>query len=76
MWGAIHSAELGDGTPECHTPQQTEALIKQLIENPELLEMMCNNIIHQKSIGTYDGAYKVVELATGGNYLWKNQKNC
>ena len=76
MWGAIHSAELGDGTPECHTPQQTEALIKQLIENPELLEMMCNNIIQQKSIGTYDGAYKVVELATGGNYLWKNQKNC
>ena len=63
MWGAIHSAELGDGTQECQTPEQAGALVKQLIENPELIQMMCNNIIQQKSIGTYDGAYKAVELA-------------
>ena len=63
MWGAIHSAELGDGTQECRTPEQAGAIVKQLMENPELIEMMCNNILQQKSIGTYDGAYKTVELA-------------
>ena len=63
MWGAIHSAELGDGTQECKTPEQAGALVTQLMENPELIEMMCNNILQQKSIGTYDGAYKTVELA-------------
>ena len=62
-WGAIHSVDIGDGTNECQTPEEAAALIKQFIENPELIEMMCNNIIHQKTIGTYDGAYKAVELA-------------
>ena len=63
MWGAIHSAELGDGTQECKTPEQAGAIVKQLMENPELIEMMCNSILQQKSIGTYDGAYKAIELA-------------
>ena len=63
MWGAIHSAELGDGTQECRTPEQAGAIVKQLMENPELIEMMCNSILQQKSIGTYNGAYKTVELA-------------
>ena len=63
MWGAIHSAELGDGTQECQTPEQAGAIVKQLMENPELIEMMCNNIIQQKQIGTYDGAYKTIKLA-------------
>ena len=63
MWGAIHSAELGDGTPECTTPEQAGVIVKEIMENPELIEMMCNHIIQQKSIGTYDGAYKAVELA-------------
>ncbi len=63
MWGAIHSAELGDGTQECKSPEQAGAIVKELMQNPELIEMMCNNIIQQKSIGTYDGAYKAVELA-------------
>ena len=63
MWGAIHSAELGDGTQECQTPEQAGAIVKQVMENPELIEMMCNNIIQQKQIGTYDGAYKTIKLA-------------
>ena len=63
MWGAIHSAELGDGSQECETPEQAGSIVKLIMEDPALLEMMCNNILQQKKIGTYDGAYKTVELA-------------
>lgn len=65
MWGAIHSAELGDGTHECETPEYASAMVKLLIEQPSLIEGMCNNIIAQKKIGTYDGAYKAVKIAAG-----------
>ncbi len=65
MWGAIHSAELGDGTHECETPEYASAMAKMLIEQQSLIEGMCNNIIAQKKIGTYDGAYKAVKIAAG-----------
>ena len=65
MWGAIHSAELGDGTQECETPEYASAVVKMLIEQPGLIEGMCNSIINQKKIGTYDGAYKAVKIAAG-----------
>lgn len=65
MWGAIHSAELGDGSQECESPQKASALVKLILQDPDLIEMMCNNILQQKKIGTYDGAYKTIELALG-----------
>ena len=65
MWGAIHSAELGDGTLECEKPEYACQMVKLLIEQPSLIEGMCNNIIAQKKIGTYDGAYKAVKIAAG-----------
>ncbi len=65
MWGAIHSAELGDGTQECETPEYAGAMAKMLIDQPSLIEAMCNAIIEQKKIGTYDGAYKAVKIAAG-----------
>ena len=65
MWGAIHSAELGDGTQECETPESASAMVKLLIEQPSLIEGMCNNIMAQKKIETYDGAYKAVKIASG-----------
>ena len=65
MWGAIHSAELGDGTIECESPEYACQMTKLLLEQPSLIEGMCNNIIAQKSIGTYDGAYKAVKVAGG-----------
>ncbi len=67
MWGAIHSAELGDGTTECESPEYASAMVKKLIEEPALIEGMCNSIIAQKKIGTYDGAYKAVKIALGIN---------
>ena len=65
MWGAIHSAELGDGTQECTTPEYASAVVKMIMEQPNLIEGMCNAIIDQKKISTYDGAYKAVKIAAG-----------
>lgn len=66
-WGAIHSAELGDGTQECETPQSAGAVVEQFLQKPLLIEQMCCNIINEQKKGTYDGAYHAIELATG-NY--------
>ena len=65
MWGAIHSAEIGDGTLECRDIPHTLQLIDLFLKEDGLLFDMCDNIVKNKSIGIYDGAYKVVELAMG-----------
>ncbi len=65
MWGAIHSAEIGDGTLECRDIPHTVQMIDLFLNEPDLLNGMCDNILTNKSIGIYDGAYKVVELAMG-----------
>ncbi len=62
MWGAIHSAEVGDGTLECRDIPHTLQMI-ELFLNSTLLDEMCENICENKKTGLYDGAYKVVELA-------------
>lgn len=65
MWGAIHSAEIGDGTLECSDIPHTIQMIDLFLNDNGFLEDMCHNIITNKSIGIYDGAYKAVELAMG-----------
>ena len=40
-------------------------MVKMLIEQPSIIEGMCNNIMAQKKIETYDGAYKAVKIAAG-----------
>jgi hypothetical protein len=65
MWGAIRGAEIGDGTVEVRGIPQTLQAIDLLTEEADLLEMYCNCIVKNKSIGIYNGAYKSVELATG-----------
>lgn len=64
QWGAIHSAEIGDGTTECLDKGHILQMMKLLINDRSLIKDMCNNIIKNKSIGIYDGAYKVIDLAT------------
>jgi hypothetical protein len=39
-----------------------------LTEADDLLEMFCDCIVKNKSIGIYDGAYKCVSLATGRRF--------
>jgi hypothetical protein len=68
MWGAIRGAELGDGTVEARTIPQTLQAIGILTHAHDLLQLYCDCIVKNKSIGVYDGAYKCVELATGKKF--------
>lgn len=65
MWGAIHSAEIGDGTLECRDNAHTIQMIKLFMKDETILSQMCESIVENKKQGIYDGAYKVVELAMG-----------
>ncbi len=66
-WGAIRSAELGDGTYECSTPSETAAMLVLLQKNGDIIEQMCGHIQAAKQAGIYDGAYRAVELALHRN---------
>ncbi|WP_310603922.1 DUF6937 domain-containing protein [Anaerosporobacter sp.] len=66
MWGAIHSAEIGDGTLECQDIPHTLQMLKLFLEDGTVLTDMCKNIISNHEKGIYSGAYKVVELAMKG----------
>jgi len=65
MWGAIHSAEIGDGTLECRDIPHTLQMVDLFLNSPSFLTDMCENIMKNNQIGIYNGAYKVVELAFG-----------
>ena len=63
MWGAIHSAEIGDGTLECRDIPHTLQMLEWFLTDSSLLESMCENIVRNKRMGIYDGAYKAVRMA-------------
>ena len=65
QWGAIHSAEIGDGTLECRDIPHTLQMIRLFIDDNCTLKDMCDNIVRNKSLGIYDGAYEVVKIAMG-----------
>ena len=65
QWGAIHSAELGDGTLECRDVPHALQMVDLFLSDDELLPEMCQSILLNKQIGIYDGAYRTVELAMG-----------
>lgn len=65
QWGAIHSAEIGDGTLECSDIPHTLQMLELFQSSDHLLTDMCEAIMENKKQGIYDGAYKVVELAMG-----------
>lgn len=65
QWGAIHSAEIGDGTLECRDIPHTLQMIHLFLEDGAFIKDMCDCIEQNKKAGIYDGAYKVVELAFG-----------
>ncbi len=62
-WGAIHSAEIGDGTLEQRDIPHTIQMLRLFLKDKGLLEDMCESIVANKKAGIYDGAYKAVELA-------------
>ncbi|WP_238483795.1 DUF6937 domain-containing protein [Anaerosporobacter faecicola] len=63
MWGAIHSAEIGDGTLECEDIPHILQMLQLFLEDGTILEDMCDHIVQNNKLGIYNGAYKVVELA-------------
>lgn len=65
-WGAIHCAEVGDGTYECTTPAETNAMLRLIQENNDIIEQMCGNILTAHKAGIYNGAYRAVEIAVKG----------
>lgn len=65
QWGAIHSAEIGDGTLECRDIPHTLQMLELFRSSDHLLTDMCEAIMENKKQGIYDGAYRVVELAMG-----------
>ena len=71
-WGAIHSAEIGDGTLECEDIAHTLQMVELFMDDDNLLKDMCGNIVRNKKMGIYDGAYKVVELAMAGKQHFYN----
>ncbi len=64
-WGAIRSAEVGDGTIECPTIGTALRMLGVLLEGKEALTMMNEAILDANRIGIYSGAYRAVELAVG-----------
>ncbi len=64
-WGAIHSAEMGDGTLECEDIPHTIQMLDLFLNEDTTLKAMCEAICTNKTVGLYDGAYNAVKLAMG-----------
>ena len=64
-WGAIHSAEMGDGTLECEDIPHLLQMVKLFLTEEDTLAYMCERIKENKKSGLYNGAYEVVKLAMG-----------
>jgi hypothetical protein len=60
-WGAIRSAEIGDGTYECDTEERTYQLLSLLVDYKEHRIFMNENIKNAAKNNVYDGAYNVVK---------------
>jgi len=64
-WGAIHSAELGDGSLECASPEEALSMLDLMLSDGEVLTLMNQCILSANRAGVYGGAYRAVDLATG-----------
>ncbi|MBR6614151.1 MAG: hypothetical protein IKK84_05240, partial [Clostridia bacterium] len=62
-YGALRSAEIGDGTIECRTFNQATNMAEMLITEKTNIIAMCDNIIKANKIKIYDGGYEVVKTA-------------
>ena len=62
-WGAVRSAEIGDGTYECSSPGEISAALSLIQNDQGIVEMMCENIRKARECGIYDGAYNAVKAA-------------
>ncbi len=59
-WGAIRSAEIGDGSFECETSAMTKSILELMITDNEILIAMIENILCLNQQKIYNGAYNVL----------------
>ena len=64
--GAIHSAEIGDGTLECEDILSVLNLLGLFLKEDHFLPNMCDQIVLNHKNGIYDGAMRVVKAAFAG----------
>jgi len=62
-WGAIASAEMGDGTYELRDAAEIGGMIDLMIREKDVLTEMNGAILNAAHAGEYDGAYRAVKLA-------------
>jgi len=62
-WGAIRTAEIGDGTIECSQINQSLQMLDLMLQDTVILESMVHSIQKAHLAGVYNGAYEVVKLA-------------
>ena len=62
-WGAIHSAEMGDGTLECRDIPHTVQMISLFLNDETVFTDMCQNIINNNKASLYSGGYLAVKKA-------------
>ncbi len=68
-WGAIHGAEIGDGTLETDSLSGLQQTLKVILSDNDLIELYCGNIVNNWRAGIYNGAYRAVELAAAGSQI-------
>ena len=62
-YGALRSAEIGDGTIECRTFNQATGMLELLINERSNIVSMCENIMKANKAKIYDGGYEAVKAA-------------
>lgn len=62
-WGAIRSAEIGDGTIECGTSDYAIQMLEMILSEKTVMRKFSEHILEAHKNGVYDGAYKAVALA-------------
>ena len=67
VYGALFGQEVGDSTVECPTKKSIKAMLSKLIEDPDLISLMCDRIDSLHVSGHYNGAYECVRLAVSNN---------
>ena len=62
-YGALRSAEIGDGTIECRTFNQATGMLELLINERSNIIDMCENIMKANEAKIYNGSYEAIKAA-------------
>lgn len=63
-YGALYSSQIGDGTMECGNKDELNDMMDALLDVPELLQRMNEQILTLHERKVYHGGYEVVKLLT------------